>query len=243
MDLRGQVVLVTGAAGGIGRAVCLALAREGARVACLDLSPVSDLTGLIEKRGGQALALEADLSDRSQAFEAVESAVRTWGRLEALIACAGVLGRFDLPFAELEPKELDGVLDVNLKGVFYVLQAVWPRLKQQNRGKVVLLGSIAGRAGGVLAGPHYCASKGAVHALVKWAAKRGAPHNINVNAIAPGPIETPMIQGRGYTAQGIPLGRLGRPEDVAEPALFLVSQASNYITGQILDVNGGLVMT
>ncbi len=121
-------------------------------------------------------------------------------------------------------------------------QAIWPHMAKQGGGKIVCIGSIAGRMGGLRAGPHYTSSKGAIHAFVKWAAKKGAPFGIYVNGIAPGPIDTPMIANQGYTADGIPLGRLGQPEDIAMAVVFLASQASNFITGQILDVNGGILM-
>jgi len=104
------------------------------------------------------------------------------------------------------------------------------------------MGSIAGRIGGILAGPHYCASKGGVHALVKAFAKRGAPAGIYVNGIAPGPVPTPMIAAEPYKDEMVPLGRLGQPEDIAEAVVFLSSQASHFITGQVLDVNGGMLM-
>jgi 3-oxoacyl-[acyl-carrier protein] reductase len=113
---------------------------------------------------------------------------------------------------------------------------------KQGGGKIVCLGSIGGRVGGVLAGPHYCASKGGVHAFVKWAAKNGASEGIYVNGIAPGPIVTPMIADKPYKDEMVLLGRLGHPDDIAEVAVFLCSQASNFITGNIIDVNGGMLM-
>jgi 3-oxoacyl-[acyl-carrier protein] reductase len=121
-------------------------------------------------------------------------------------------------------------------------QAIWPHMVNQGGGKIVCIGSIAGRMGGLRAGPHYTATKGAVHAFVKWAARKGAPFGIYVNGIAPGPVDTPMIAGQAYSEEGIPLGRLGHPEDIAMAVVFLASQASNFITGQILDVNGGILM-
>ena len=113
---------------------------------------------------------------------------------------------------------------------------------KQGGGKVVCLGSIAGKIGGVLAGPDYCASKGGLHALVKSLAKRGASAGIYVNGIAPGPIRTPMTKDEPYKDDMVPLGRLGEPEDIAEAVVFLASPASNFITGTILDVNGGMLM-
>ncbi len=127
-------------------------------------------------------------------------------------------------------------------GTFLMTQAVWPHMEKQGFGKIICLGSIAGRIGGVLAGPHYCASKGGIHAFVKWAAKHGTRSGIYVNGIAPGPIATPMTENEPYKDEMVPLGRLGQPQDIAEVAVFLASQASNFITGNIIDVNGGILM-
>jgi NAD(P)-dependent dehydrogenase (short-subunit alcohol dehydrogenase family) len=129
-----------------------------------------------------------------------------------------------------------------VKGTFLVVQAVLPQMKKQSYGKIVCLGSIAGKVGGLISGPHYVASKGAIHAFIKWVAKDGAPYSIYVNGIAPGPIETEMTKGFPYSSEMVTLKRLGSVEDIAEAALFLSSQASNWITGMVMDVNGGMTM-
>jgi 3-oxoacyl-[acyl-carrier protein] reductase len=182
-----------------------------------------------------------DVSDRESVGRAIESAGRR-GAIEVLVTAAGVYGS-TAGIEDLDEEEVDRVLAVNLKGTLWMVQAVLPSMLERGGGKIVCIGSVAGKVGGVLAGPHYVASKGGIHALVKWVAKVGAPHGVYANAIAPGAIETEMITGKGYQPDYCPLGRLGQPEDIAEAVLFLASPASNYITGTVLDVNGGYYMS
>jgi 3-oxoacyl-[acyl-carrier protein] reductase len=188
------------------------------------------------------LRLECNLLQKTDILRTVESVVQAWGRIDFLVNNAGVLGDSVKAFQEYSEEEWAGVVDTNLRGTFLMTQAVWPFMERQGFGKVVCLGSIAGRIGGVLAGPHYCASKGGIHAFVKWAAKKGAALGIYVNGVAPGPIVTPMTVNEPYRDEMVPLGRLGQPEDIAEVVVFLVSGASNFMTGNILDVNGGMLM-
>lgn len=242
IDLSGQAAMVTGAARGIGQAICRALAREGADVACCDILPTGSTAELVKAQGRQALEIHCDVRSPEQVQNAIDHLMDHWGRIDILVNSAGILGNSRQPMEELSVDDWDLVLEVNLRGAFLVLQAAWPHLLKRGCGKIVLLGSIAGRVGGLLAGPPYCASKGGIHALVKWAAKKGAPLGIYVNGIAPGPIATPMTQDEPYHAGMVPLGRLGEPEDIAEAALFLASQSSNFITGNVLDVNGGMLM-
>ncbi len=241
-DLRGKAGIVTGAAGGIGRAVCDALVREGAFVEALDISFPKASGHRLGNRGGSIYNLGCDVSSREEVQAAVIACKENFGRIDFLVNSAGILGRSGKDLSEYATQEWDEVLGVNLKGTFLMTQAVWPHMRSQGGGKIVCIGSIAGRIGGLLAGPHYRASKGGIHAFVKWAAKQGAPHGVYVNAIAPGPILTPMIANEPYNSDMIPLGRLGDPSDVAEAVIFLLSQASNFIIGQVLDVNGGMLM-
>ncbi|RJR18480.1 MAG: SDR family oxidoreductase [Desulfobacteraceae bacterium] len=242
IDLAGKSGIVTGAARGIGRAVCLSLAREGASVAACDILPCVDTVAEAASRGWPVFEIPCDVSDMRSAKDAVDKAKKLMGSLDFLVNNAGILGRSGKPIEDYGFDEWKQVLDINLNGTFIMTQAVWPYMRGQGRGKIVCIGSIAGRIGGLLAGPHYCASKGGIHAFVKWAAKNGALHGIYVNGIAPGPIETPMIENEPYGPEMVPLGRLGNPNDIAEAVVFLVSQASNFITGTILDVNGGMLM-
>lgn len=153
-----------------------------------------------------------------------------------LVTCAGVYGGGGL---DVDEQEWDRVYEINVKGTYLPIQAAFPALVERGGGKIVCLGSIAGKVGGVLAGPHYVASKGAIHAMVRWLAKHGAPHGINVNGVAPGAVATEMIQGMGYRDDYCPLGRLAEPPDIAEAVVYLASPASNYVTGKVLSVDGG----
>ena len=167
------------------------------------------------------------------------------GRLDILVLCAGAIAR--TPLAESEDAEWRAMLDVNLMGVVNPLRKAYPMMVEAGGGKIVALGSIAAKIGGVASGPAYVAAKSAVHGLMKWVAKAGAPHGVFANTVAPGPVETPMWQtvtGRAPpSANGsVPLGRFGQPEDIAQAILFLCSPASNWITGTVLDVNGGMLM-
>jgi 3-oxoacyl-[acyl-carrier protein] reductase len=236
--LGGQVAVVTGGARGIGRVCALALADAGARVVAMDVLDCGETVAAVRAAGGDATGVDVDVTRRPAVAEAIREAGRD--RLDILVTAAGIYGSSTL-MEDLDETEVDAVLGVNVKGTIWCLQAAFPLLAAHG-GKVVCIGSVAGRVGGVRAGPHYVASKGAIHALVKWAAKAGAEHGVYCNGVAPGVVDTPMIAGKGYTPDVSPLGRLGQPEDIAQAVLYLASPASNYVTGTVLDVNGGAFM-
>ncbi|MCD6571217.1 MAG: SDR family oxidoreductase [Deltaproteobacteria bacterium] len=242
IDLTDKVAIVTGASRGIGRATSVALAREGANIAACDVLPCEDTIADIQAVGRESLDIQCDVLKKVDVQKAVDQVIHAWDRIDILVSNAAILGNSSKELEEYTQEEWDLLLQTNLRGTFLMIQAVWPYMKKQGSGKVVCLGSIAGRIGGVLAGPHYCASKGGIHALVKWAAKKGERHGIYVNGIAPGPIATPMTINEPYKDEMVPLGRLGQPQDIAEVVVFLASQASNFITGNIIDVNGGILM-
>jgi 3-oxoacyl-[acyl-carrier protein] reductase len=242
IDLTDKVAIVTGASRGIGSATCNSLAREGALIAACDVLPCTDTVNEIGSQGKEAFEIQCDMRDKSSVQKAVEQVVQTWGHIDILVSNAGVLGDSFKIFSDYTIDEWELILQINLRGTFFMTQAVWPHMESQAGGKIVCLGSIAGRVGGVLAGPHYCASKGGIHAFVKWAAKKGAGLGIYVNGVAPGPTVTPMTISEPYKDEMVPLGRMGQPEDIAEVVTFLASQASNFITGNIIDVNGGILM-
>lgn len=211
-------------------------------MAAVDVLPAEETVTEMKRLGRVALPLVCNIED-PQAIRAMVGRVRQeFGKVDVLVNNAAILGASEKSFEDYAPEEWEQVFRVNVRGPALLTQAIWPHMVNQGGGKIVCIGSIAGRMGGLRAGPHYTASKGAIHAFVKWAARKGAPFGIYVNGIAPGPIDTPMIANQGYTAEGIPLGRLGQPEDIAMAVVFLASQASNFITGQILDVNGGILM-
>jgi 3-oxoacyl-[acyl-carrier protein] reductase len=242
IDLTGKVALITGAARGIGAATCVALAREGAEIIACDILPLKDTMAKISKFQGKALGLKCDVSSPAGVTNTVKRALKEFGRINILVNNAGVMSKTGSPIESITLQDWDFHLNINLRGTFLFCQALWPILLKQGGGKIICLGSIAGKIGGVLAGPDYCASKGGIHAMVKCLAKKGASAGIYVNGIAPGPVRTPMTKNEPYKDEMTPLGRLGEPEDIAEAVVFLASAASNFITGTILDVNGGMLM-
>ncbi|MBN1636710.1 MAG: 3-oxoacyl-ACP reductase FabG [Deltaproteobacteria bacterium] len=242
IDLNGKVSLITGAARGIGKSIAEALAREGSYVSLADLLPCSDTVKCIKKHTREVLDLQCDVLKKEDIDQCVKQVIQRWGRIDILVNNAAIMGSYDKELEDFTEEEWDHIINTNLKSTYLMTQAVWPHMKKQGGGKVVCMGSIAGRIGGLMAGPHYCASKGGIHAFVKWAAKNGTRYGIHVNGIAPGPVATPMTVNEPYKDEMVPLGRLGQPQDIAEVVVFLVSQASNFITGNIMDVNGGIVM-
>jgi 3-oxoacyl-[acyl-carrier protein] reductase len=229
--------LVTGGAQGIGAAVAVALAEAGHDVTVFDVKDTTDTVKRIAATGSDGAGDSVDVRDRAAVHAAVAAAVERSGGLDVLVTCAGIYGAVTT-IDELEQDDLDAVLGVNLAGTIWTVQAALPHLRRRG-GRVVCVGSIAGRNGGLLSGPHYGASKGGIHAFVRWLARTEAANGILANAIAPGPIDTPMLQGRGYTADAVPLKRFGRVEEIASVAAYLASPGATYITGTVVDANGG----
>jgi NAD(P)-dependent dehydrogenase (short-subunit alcohol dehydrogenase family) len=248
VSLEGEVVLVSGAAGGIGRHVVHRLLDGGARVCACDrpgaawdeaLLSASGASG--EKRGAVTV-FEADLAEASEAAAWVNEALRQFGRLDSLVNVAGYWQTRS--FLEVTPKELDEMIEANLKTAFYPSQAAARHMVAQGEGSIVHFASTAGEYGSVSPGAHYAAAKGAVIALTRSMARELSPLGVRVNAISPGPVDTRALAGggaldRAATATRTLLGRLGRPEEVAEVAAFLVGKGSSFITGQVIGVNGG----
>lgn len=238
VDLTGQVAIVTGGARGIGQATALALAREGADVVVGDMLDTEETVRRVAALGRRATGLRTDITSSADAAALVAAATEGFGRVDVLVTCAGVYGEGAL---DVDAEEFDRVYAVNTKGTYLAIQAAWPAL-EDGGGKIVCIGSIAGKIGGVLAGPQYAASKGAVHAMVRWFAKYGAGRGVLVNGVAPGAVATEMIKGRGYREEDWPLGRFAEPEDIAEAVVYLAAQGSNFMTGKVLSVDGGLLL-
>jgi len=239
-ELSGRSAIVTGAASGIGMATCHALARNGASVVCVDLTDPQPTVDSIVSEGGTAIAAQADVSDLGQIGRAADSAIAAYGKLDIGVNCAGIIDEDILE--NLQLADWERVLRVNLTGTYAFAKAVLEPISTDGDGRLVLFASIAARTGGVQSGPAYAASKGGVVAFMKWAARHYAARKVTVNAVAPGPIVTPLIEGRGYGAESIPLARLGSPEELAQAVVYLCSDAGSWITGHTLDVNGGLYM-
>ena len=257
--LRGRHALVTGAAGGIGLAVTAAFLEEGARCTAVDLgaSPGAGLAGLLDRHADRLAYMQADVARVATLGTLVDAAAARHGTVDLLFNNAAV---FDLaPLLESDAAMYERVFDVNVKGMFFVMQAVLARLVASGRrGSVINLASQAGRRGEALVA-HYCASKAAVISYTQSAALAMAPHGIRVNAIAPGVIDTPMwdavdalfarheglARGEKKAAVGraVPLGRMGTPADLVGAAVFLACEESAYVTAQTLNVDGGNVMS
>lgn len=238
LDLRGKVALITGARGSIGFATAQAYLREGAKVIVTDYQGTDELAKDLASE--DVLTVDCNIVDETDVRSLIDTAVKHYGRIDSIVHCAGIYETTNEDDLTLEAWKK--MIDINLTGTFLVTRAGFQQMKKQQSGKIVCLSSNAGQTGGDLAGLHYAASKGGVIAYTKRLAKAGAKHNIYVNAIAPGPIQSGMIAGATFNVEDFPLKRIGVPEDIAETALFLTSQASNFITGQIIGVNGGLVI-
>ena len=245
MDFSGQMTVVTGAARGLGRCIALTFARLGSDVAACDLAPPEDVAGEIRALGRRALALGGDVSksaDVSRMFEAIFS---EFGRVDILVNNAGIVR--PKPILDITEDEWDTMMAVNLKSVFLCAKAVMPSMKERRSGRIVNMGSVAGKTGGLLSGANYAASKAGVICLTKSLARELAPFGVTANAVAPGIIESAMTQfitGGNWDEyiRAVPMGYVGAAEDVAQAVVYLASEAGRYITGEILDVNGGMFM-
>ncbi|NPV86205.1 MAG: SDR family oxidoreductase [Anaerolineae bacterium] len=241
-----RVAIVTGAASGIGRAIAQQFGCCGASVACIDIhSKAAEETAQhIREYGAKALAISCDISDPEMVKNAVDATVQQFGQLHILVNNAGIspLCAFD----QITLEEWNRVIAINLTGAFLMCQAALPYLRRAGVcGRIINIGSLAGQTGGIAVGAHYSASKAGLMVLGKQLAKTLAPYGVTVNNIAPATTDTPLTQAwPKATLQAlckqIPLGRLGKPEDIAEVAVFLASDSASFITGATINVNGGL---
>jgi 3-oxoacyl-[acyl-carrier protein] reductase len=245
MKLDSQTALITGSARGIGRAIALRLAKERAVVGLVDLRDPGRVAEEFEESGLEAVPFSVDITDRQAVNRAVDTMVRRYGRIDILVNNAGIIVRDSI--IELSHEDWKRVIDVNINGTFNCCKAVIPHMIGRSYGRIVNITSIAGKMGDITASPAYGTSKGAINTLTKSLARQLASYNITVNAIAPHAIETDMSaewseEKRRTVVESIPLKRMGKPAEVAEAVLFLVSDGASFITGEILDVNGGYLM-
>ena len=248
--LKGQVVLITGASSGIGRATAEAMAREGARVGVNYLKNpkgAEEAVEAIRKGGGEALAIRADVTRQDEVHALVAAVRKQWGRIDILVNNAGdLIARRTL--VDMTEEYWDQIMDLNLKSVFLCTQAVWEEMAARKSGCIINVTSIAGRNGGGLGAAAYAAAKGGLLIYTKGLAKELAPHGIRVNGIAPGVIATPYHERysppelMAKMVANIPLGRPGTAGEIADVILFLASPAARYILGETVEVNGGQLM-
>ena len=248
MLLENRTVIVTGAASprGIGRATARALAAQGAHVVILDLR-LEDAQGAAAELGAAHLGLACDVTDKDACVAAARETLQRYGRIDGLVNNAGITQ--PVRTLEIGGKDFDAIVDVNLRGTLYMSQAVLPAMQEQNSGSIVCMSSVsAQRGGGIFGGPHYSAAKAGVLGLAKAMAREFGANHIRVNSITPGLIQTDITGDKLTPAmrediiKGIPLGRLGNADDVANACLFLLSDLSSYLTGITLDVNGGMLI-
>jgi 3-oxoacyl-[acyl-carrier protein] reductase len=247
MSLRNKVSIVTGGAQGLGKAIVLELARKGAQlvVGDVNLEAAQRVTEEVHALGRRALALRVDVSSASDVNDMADRVVKEFGRIDILVNNAGICQVVTIE--KMTEEDWDRVMNVNLKGVFLSSRAVMGVMKRQRSGRIVNMGSVAGKVGGIATGANYSVSKAGVICFTKALARELAPYGVTVNAVAPGVIETDMTRGitqGDFTdyLKAIPLGTIGSAEDVSHAVAFLVSDEAGYITGEILDVNGGMLM-
>jgi 3-oxoacyl-[acyl-carrier protein] reductase len=246
-----RVALITGAAGAIGGAAALHLARQGVRVVLTDTASTEAVSKRIEEAGGHCTPLSLNVRRREEIDAVVAKTLEVHGRIDILVNVAGITSFGSA--ADLATEEWDRVLDINLKGTFQCCQAVLPAMKSQGYGRIINLGSVLGKNGGnarpwldraeqkTSGNIAYGVSKAGVHAMTAYLARELAPHGITVNAVAPGPVASGMTANLNPALKAlIPVGRLGTPEEIAAVIGFLASEAASFITGEILDVNGGM---
>jgi len=252
LDLNGRNAIVTGGARGIGAAAALALAKNGANIVIADLIDASETVDQVKAIGQKAIAVETNVALSHDVKHMVDKAIEVFGHIDILVNNAGVVHRDTL--LETSEATWDRVVDVVMKGTFLCIQSLYPHMRKLGYGKIVNVSSISGIIGGAVSklddspekargrsGPAYAAAKGGVITLTRWIAKDIAKDGIFVNCIAPGACETEMTRGFDYNVSMLPIARMGKPQEMADAILFLSSDASSYITGQVLNVDGGWV--
>ncbi len=247
MQLHNRVAIITGAAQGLGAATAEEFARQGAKVVLCDieLERVEQVAHRIEQAGGDVLARRVDVSRTAELDALVAAAVQRFGRLDILVNNAAICPR--IPIDDMTEPAFDDIVNINLKSVFFLSRAAGNAMKPGKWGRIVNVSSVGGRTGGIYAATVYSATKAGVMSMTKAFARHFAPHAITVNCIAPGTVDTRLMASLSEASlrnsiEAVPLKRLADPLEVARVIVFLGSEASSYMTGAILDVNGGALM-
>lgn len=234
MELTGRRIVISGATGGIGCATARLCHSRGARLVLLDIASPEDVSVRLGAAASGAVIRQVDSTDRLAVERIAEEVGPVFGLVDTAAVCP--------PGDWLDPdwdRILERTLSINIKGPINLTRAFFPGMVASGEGRIVLCGSVAGWMGGIRSGPDYAFTKGGMHAFIRWLSRQGAPHNVLVNGVAPGATDTGMIQGRGYVAESLPLGRFAEPAEIAAAILFLLG-AGSYVSGAIIDVNGGV---
>jgi 3-oxoacyl-[acyl-carrier protein] reductase len=235
LNMQGKRAMVTGAASGIGKATALVLAQLGAELLLVDRAPLDETRQEVEALGVACDVSQGDLTD-----DAFLASLFAGPRLHAMAHCAAILEGRDWRGDKAWRERFHRVMDINVRVPLEIAMRAIDHMAEHGGGHIALVGSVAGKTGGTSLNtpPDYSASKGAVHALVKWTSRHGVTHGVMVNAVAPGPVETPMTRGSNL-GPNLPLRRMGRADELAWPIAFLCTPAASYLSGAVIDVNGG----
>ena len=248
MDFSEKIVVITGGCQGIGKEIALKYGSANAIVNIFDINilEAENVSNEIRKSGSKSHAYSVDVTNKYNIAKAINLVMDTYGRIDILINSAGIVNT--KPFVDVTDQDWDMVMNVNLKGVFYTCRETFPIMMKQKYGKIINIASIAGKKGGGFFGNSvYGASKAGVIGLTKGLAREGGPYGINVNAVCPGPTDTKMLEGlkedsKKTLINSIPLRKFANPEDIANVVLFLSSDLANHVSGEITDVDGGVML-